>query len=421
MATDAPATDAVPQMQIASAMPQAREEAPVPLSFPAILRNPGVGHRFAHLHADQTIGRSPSIKKSIKRDDNEGRRWVRRKENARFVDNPHIVHASKADYAPLLPNAKRTFPEPLPAYLPRTVKAPDTIKPTLEPNSANAGRFSLSLKGMRRDLRKAGFRAQILVEDIEKEITEWLQGGAFAASDGSESSLLNFPGTPIGRMDCISEVSRDPLQLIWAVSEDAFARYVVHCCARYYEIVSFSKEVKGRRLTYLLRPNVAHPDSFAPIGLYTPPTTDLDSASQFETDPETDVLSEILAEGNESDAERAADTKHLAAIVEAQSPRPFSPDNDWSVVGGSDIEGDQSGHEGDITVGIEALSIQATASPRRPLASRHWTSRQDRSASSPSPSPVRRPARRRMMKRRVVSLRQTHRAQQASFFEYLFA
>ncbi|KAG9220782.1 hypothetical protein CCMSSC00406_0002618 [Pleurotus cornucopiae] len=417
MATDALAPAAVPQMHTATAAP-VREEAPVPLSFPAILRNPGVSHRFAHLHADQPIGRSLPVKKSIKRDDNEGKRWVRRKENAHFVDNPHIVHASKADYAPLLPNAKRTFPEPLPAYLPRTVKAPDTIKPILEPNSANAGRFSLSLKGMRRDLRKAGFRAQILVEDIEKEITEWLQGGAFAASDVSESSLLNFPGTPIGRMDCISEVSRDPLQLIWAVGEDAFARYVVHCCARYYEIVSFSKEVKGRRLTYLLRPNVAHPDSFAPAGLYTPPTTDLDSASQFETDPETDVLSEILAEGNESDAECAADVKHLEDIVEAQSPRPFSPDNDWSVVEGSDIEGD---HEGDITVGVEASSIQPTVSPRRPLASRHWTSRQDRSASSPSPSPVRRPARRRMVKRRVVSLRQTHRAQQASFFDYLFA
>lgn len=176
--------------------------------------------------------------------------------------------------------------------------------------------------------------------------------------------------------------------------------------------------MKGRRLTYLLRPNVAHPDSFAPAGLYTPPTTDLDSASQFETDPETDVLSEILAEGNESDAECAADVKHLEDIVEAQSPRPFSPDNDWSVVEGSDIEGD---HEGDITVGVEASSIQPTVSPRRPLASRHWTSRQDRSASSPSPSPVRRPARRRMVKRRVVSLRQTHRAQQASFFDYLFA
>lgn len=258
MATDALASAAVPQMHTATAAP-VREGAPVPLSFPAILRNPGVSHRFAHLHADQPIGRSLPVKKSIKRDDNEGKRWVRRKENgmtplsisflriplnvphaAHFVDNPHIVHASKADYAPLLPSAKRTFPEPLPVYLPRTVKAPDTIKPILEPNSANAGRFSLSLKGMRRDLRKAGFRAQILVEDIEKEITEWLQGGAFAASDVSESSLLNFPGTPIGRMDCISEVSRDPLQLIWAVGEDAFARYVVHCCARYYEIVSFS-------------------------------------------------------------------------------------------------------------------------------------------------------------------------------------
>lgn len=84
MATDAPAPDAAPQTQAASAV-LVCEEAPVPLSFPAILRNPGVSHRFAHLHADQTISRSLPVKKSIKRDDNEGKRWVRRKDNGMTV------------------------------------------------------------------------------------------------------------------------------------------------------------------------------------------------------------------------------------------------------------------------------------------------------------------------------------------------
>lgn len=32
----------------------------------------------------------------------------------------------------------------------------------------------MSLKGMRRDLRKSGYRAQLLVEDVEEEILEWL-------------------------------------------------------------------------------------------------------------------------------------------------------------------------------------------------------------------------------------------------------
>lgn len=99
----------------------------------------------------------------------------------------------------------------------------------------------MSLKGMRRDLRRSGYRAQLLVRDIELEVIDWLQaGGTLLSPDGPIASNLSFPGKPIGDTGSIFEVSRTPLQLIWRIIDDAFARYVVHCCARYREIVSFS-------------------------------------------------------------------------------------------------------------------------------------------------------------------------------------
>ena len=64
-------------------------------------------------------------------------------------------------------------------------------------------------------------------------------------------------GRPIGSTLTVSELSRTPLQLVWAIEQDAFARksqirikyicfangvqgYIVHCCARYHNVVSFS-------------------------------------------------------------------------------------------------------------------------------------------------------------------------------------
>lgn len=62
------------------------QEAPV-LSFPAILRNPGLKSRYAHL-TDETepLKRSKTPKSSSasirkNRKENDGKRWVRRKDN----------------------------------------------------------------------------------------------------------------------------------------------------------------------------------------------------------------------------------------------------------------------------------------------------------------------------------------------------
>lgn len=152
--------------------------------------------------------------------------------------------ASRRDYSLQVPQVQPTFPEPLPPYLPRVVKLPVTpTLPTLDPGSANAGRFSLSLKGMRRDLRRAGGRAQALVRDVESEMVQWLTlGGTVLSPEQTDRDIsMDNAGTPVGSTGTIFEASRTPQQLVWRISDDAFARYVVHCCARYHEIVSFSK------------------------------------------------------------------------------------------------------------------------------------------------------------------------------------
>lgn len=61
----------------------------VPLSFPAILRNPGIKDRYAYLYDSKprNISTSTRTYKKNKRDDNEGRRWIKRKENGRFLDS----------------------------------------------------------------------------------------------------------------------------------------------------------------------------------------------------------------------------------------------------------------------------------------------------------------------------------------------
>ena len=237
------------------------------LSFPAILRNPGITSRYAHLHDTKFQGdtyRSHTSINKNRRDQNEGKRWVRRKDNgqfitakrintysdidytfaASFVGNPHIVAATKSDYLISTPHHSPTFPEPLPPYLPRTVKLPVTPTfPTTDPASANAGRFSLGLKGMRRDLRKAGGRAEALIRDVECEMIQWLTLGGTILTPDKRAHTGEIQSTPVGITGTIFEVSRTPLQLIWKISDDAFARYIVHCCARYHEIISFSRPI----------------------------------------------------------------------------------------------------------------------------------------------------------------------------------
>ena len=65
--------------------PSTENGGPVPLSFPSILRNPGLTSRYAHLVEKKGPPPAPvQPKKAWRRYDNEGKRWVRRRENGTF-------------------------------------------------------------------------------------------------------------------------------------------------------------------------------------------------------------------------------------------------------------------------------------------------------------------------------------------------
>jgi len=407
------------------------DSAPVPLSFPALLRNPGIASRYAYLSdsvAERSKPLAPKKHKTLRRDDNEGKRWIRRKDNARFSGNAHIVQPGKRDYQPPVPQIRTTFPEPLPVYLARNNKVPGAALPTTDPRSADCGRFSLGLKGMRRDLRKMGFRSKPLVVDIETELLGWLETGGTLLSPDAPQGISNSSGTPVGSTGTVVEISRTPLQLVWRMTDDsdAFARYVVHCTARYHKIVSFSKEVSGQRLTYLLRPNVNYPEYHATIGVDTPPATDIDLSSQLDTDSEFASDLDTRSEAGDSIADPGVD--HMATIEEdaAYSPHlPSAPDfieDDWSEVGDIDTDGGESGNESmGQSIGSLGGDPDATMVVQRGLAQLSLRARtlthtaQNRSTSSPSRSPVR-------ATRQTVPAALTRPTNPPkSFYEYLFS
>jgi hypothetical protein len=93
---------------------------------------------------------------------------------------------------------------------------------------------------MRRELRAHGPATEALVRDVEASLLGWLgSDGVILEPDRMQMNNLESSGTPVDENGRVLEVQRTPLQLIWD-SEDAFARYIIHCCARYHEIVSFS-------------------------------------------------------------------------------------------------------------------------------------------------------------------------------------
>lgn len=158
-----------------------------------------------------------------------------------FKGNQHIVRGEERDFMRVGP--RRTFPEPLPRYLQRSTSAPSApTRPQHDPLSANAGRFSLSLKGIRRTLRQQRWRAEYLVRDVEDEMLDWLhEGGTMYLPDEPPNQAYDAPGIPVRSLPVVFEVARTPLQLVWDVEQDNFARYVVHCCARYHNVVSYSE------------------------------------------------------------------------------------------------------------------------------------------------------------------------------------
>ena len=155
---------------------------------------------------------------------------------------------------------------------------------------------------------------------------------------------MSLPGRPIlTSPTSMYELYRSHSKLIWSTSDDPFARYVVHCCCRYHNIVSFSmsklfdfmlavpssctssgKETGGMRCTHILRPTAHLADIRAATILNTPPATDLDSASSIPADSDSiyhsddiEGMCQSLASISEPLAPFANPTAQPAAIEEA--------------------------------------------------------------------------------------------------------
>jgi hypothetical protein len=194
--------------------------------------------------------------------------------------------------------------------------------------------------------------------------------------------------------------------------------------------VSFSKEVSGQRLTYLLRPNVNYPEYHATIGVDTPPATDLDLSSQLDTDSEFASDHDTRSEAGESIADSLVD--HMSTIeedaVSSSSPRlsaaaPDVLEDDWSEVGDVDTDGESANS----AMGQSVVSLgdpDATFVVERGLAQLSLRARtldhvtHNRSTSSPSRSPVR-PTRRTVPLILAPSTRSANSPK--SFYEYLFS
>lgn len=165
--------------------------------------------------------------------------------------------------------------------------------------------------------------------------------------------------------------------------------------------------MNSRRLTYLLRPNTSRPDRSVLRALDTPPATDLSDYASHEH--ESDIVSEPPSDIDlESDL---GGDGGLSAIDEDSLSNAGAADtsldhDEWSIVGDTDAEGDESASEhGSENVGlvasIDSLSLQDADVGIPVVRQQHhsalrgvWDHRQGRSASSPSRSPSRRPARR---------------------------
>ncbi|KAI9437898.1 hypothetical protein F5148DRAFT_1353944, partial [Russula earlei] len=391
------------------------DKGPLPFSFPSVLRNPGLTSRHAHLVEPTESWSAPFQPKKVwRRDDNEGKRWVRRRENARFSDNPHIATPSKRDLEPSLPVLHATFPIPLPPYLPRSAALPATAPPVRDAKASNAGQFSLSVRGMRKALRRSGPSTQALVRGVEDELTRWL-GRVEVVLNPDAKSGYQFPGRAVAGLEDIREVERSPQRLVWWIEDDTWARYVVHCCARYHNIVSFSKDTSTHRLTHILRPNATQPDPATLAALATPPATDGDFSSHASFDSDApSSLSDVQSLDPGSDVLSESDfvpepELELAPARGHRRPRLRQPMSDIASDVDADVETDSAqgdgrgggggGHD-DLGQAITALSLtndddEMPSLSLRTTAYRTRSSLWDlnhrsRSGSSPSRSPARR-------------------------------
>ncbi|KAF8585971.1 hypothetical protein K439DRAFT_1632235 [Ramaria rubella] len=360
---------------------------------------------------DNSIPSKPTFRQD-RRYEKEGKRWIRRRDNSRFAGNGHIVKPSTKDFSLSYSYPRTTFPKPLPSFLPRHPPAPSASAPLRDPASANAGRYSLSLKGVRKELRRSGPGAERIVLDIERELTDWLQSGGILLSPDAPRPISLLGGTPLGSSSSIVEITRSPTELIWRIDAD-FVRFLLHCVARFHGIVSFSKTMLGTerdiRLTHLLRPNVTRPDFMAPGALDTPPTSDIDAFSVILDTEDSDAASEFTFGSTAGDLPASSPRMISTLISEEMDDRPTrSLNREYSETGSfvGEREDDALSHSV-ASITLEDQSQDWEQTPRR---------RGVRAVPLPSRSPSR-PVRRNPRRPRAHLVANN----QLGFWNYVFA
>ncbi|KAG8908306.1 hypothetical protein FRC00_011316 [Tulasnella sp. 408] len=371
---------------------------PIPMSFPALLGT--VAPRMLQEQEGNVQSPTERARRALKAD-KLGKQWVRRRDNARFASNPHIAAPTSEDQnSPLPPH--RPWPQPLPAYIPRRTSAPDWIPP---PSIQSVPR--LTRKGVRKYIRNAGPYAEQLVRDFEREVVEWLNCDVVVNPDNQQATSRR-----IGSKGEVFELERSHAQLVW--STDAFARYVLHCVARYHGLVSFSKDTpSGERHTHILRPR-AQLNARGVASLDTPSATatDIDSGSEV-----------LVSEGD------FASEKELEALTEEEddfvqiSRRPSPIVGSPAGVEPKSLPADDAAAEG-----IESLNLEdSTPRPVRLLdRSSVLVNRSLRSGSSPSRSPGRRSRTGGTLRAQALRVRPAVVASEPkdktpSFYDYLYA
>lgn len=246
---------------------------------------------------------------------------------AQLADNPHIRRPTRADYdaRPARPT-NPVFAPPPPAFRRATEASTSALpdSPGAQAHSSQLGQFGLSLRGVRRTLRRSkGGRSEAFVGVVESEMVRWLgASGRVAAEGGFYHTSTNgrvIDATPMMlptgvEAAAVIELSRSPAGLVWRVA-DPFDRYVLHALCRYYSLQSSSHEEPGRpesRLTRVWRPHVARPAVVSALrGLDTPPVTDLSDLgtsgselgvgdSELELEPETETdLDGVTTDGED--------------------------------------------------------------------------------------------------------------------------
>ncbi|GAA5913787.1 hypothetical protein JCM6882_007699 [Rhodosporidiobolus microsporus] len=375
-----------------------------------------------------------------------GKRKRRRWENAQLAGNPHLHRPTRADFAPgpYLKGLSTTFAPPPAAFSRSTyISSSPSSSPTAADlaSSSEAGQFSLSLRGLRKNLRTAigsrrgaGGPTEEALEVMERELVAWLtlsgripegfyhDSAAMGARGGKvldPTPLEDFPSAPVPSLPdlpsssssassappppTLTELSRQPHTLVW-LAPSPHHRYLLHALARYYSLQSFSRPLSplesDLRVTHILRPQLVRPRvaaatlSAAGGAFETPPGTDWSTAGGTTTEGEltagessayeTDTDAGSVAGGEEWDRVSAGSVPSaVAGGTDDEAEAVYSTESDSAT--GEDSEYDGEG-------GVDSLAssfadLSAGEAPSRPAAPSSALSSGAATPSRPSSSP----------------------------------